>query len=167
MSKRHIVTNKSSGVRVCLASITGALVVLAACARDLPVAPMAPSAASSSDAVASNYSLSVPAGERTVHVRFSRVRSEGSESVSGFVDRIFATSDSIGAERIVLDVGGLRGGDAFLLTPLIRGVAAREQLQKQGAIVVIAGPQSFSPRQNLVRVLQQYAHPVVIDRTTI
>jgi hypothetical protein len=87
--------------------------------------------------------------------------------VSGFVDRVFATSDSIGAERIVLDVAALRGGDSFLLTPLIRGVAAREQLQKQGAIVVIAGPQSFSPRQNLVRVLQQYAHPVVIDRTTI
>jgi len=167
MSKRLIVTNKGSGVRVHLASITGALVVLAACARDLPVAPMAPSAASTADAAASNYSLSVAAGERTVHVRFSRVRSEGSESVSGFVDRVFATSDSIGAERIVLDVAALRGGDSFLLTPLIRGVAAREQLQKQGAIVVIAGPQSFSPRQNLVRVLQQYAHPVVIDRTTI
>jgi len=167
MPKRLIVTNRGRGARVRLASIAVALIVLAACGAELPVAPTAPTAASSADAVASNYSLSVPAGERTVHVRFSRVRSEGSESVSSFMDRVFATSDSIGAERIVLDVGALRGGDAFLLTPLIRGVAAREQLQRQGAIVVIAGPQSFSPRQNLVRVLQQYAHPVVIDRRTI
>ena len=166
MSKRLIVTNRRSGVCARLASIAGTLIVLAACSVDLPVAPT-PSAASTADAAASNYSLFVAAGERTVHVRFSRVRSEGSESVSGFVDRVFATSDSIGAERIVLDVAALRGGDSFLLTPLIRGVAAREQLRKQGAIVVIAGPQSFSPRQNLVRVLQQYAHPVVIDRTTI
>lgn len=167
MRKRIIVTNRGSGIRVRLASITGALILLPACAAELPVAPTGSPPASTAVAAGSNYSLSVAPGERTVRVRFSRVRSEGSESVSGFVDRIFATSDSIGAKRIVLDIGALQGGDAFLLTPLIRGVAAREQLQKQGAIVVIAGPRSFSQRQNLVRVLQQYAHPVIIDQTTI
>jgi spore germination protein YaaH len=111
--------------------------------------------------------MSASQDERTVHVRFSRVRSEGPESVSDFVERVFRTSDSIGAQRIVLDVGALQGGDAFLLTPLIRGVAAREQLQKHGAIVVIAGPESFSPQQNLVRLLQQYAHPIVVRSITI
>ena len=166
MKKQIIVTNNSRATRARLASIS-VLILLAGCAAELPVAPTAPSLASTAAAAANNYSLSVAAGERTVHVRFTRVRSEGSESVSGFVDRVFATSDSIGAERIVLDVGALQGGDAFLLTPLIRGVAAREELQKQGAIVVIAGPQTFSPRQNLVRLLQQYAHPVVIQRTAI
>jgi len=165
MSKRIIVTNGGSRTRVRLALVAGALILLTACAAELPVAPTAPSAAPATEGMTSNYSLSASSGDRTVHVRFSLARSEGSESVGQFMNRVFATFDSIGADRIVLDVGALRGGDAFLLTPLIRGVAARAQLRQPGAIVVITGPQSFSPRQNLVRVLQQYAQPVLIDRT--
>jgi len=165
MSKRIIVTNGDSRTRARLASIAGALILLAACAAELPVAPTAPSAAPAAEAVTSNYSLSVSPGERTVQVRFSLARSESAESVGEFINRVFATFDSIGADRIVLDVGALRGGDAFVLTPLIRGVTARAQLRQPGAIVVITGPQSFSPRQNLVRVLQQYAHPVLMART--
>jgi hypothetical protein len=114
-------------------------------------------------AAETNYSFSIAPANHTVHVRFARVRSDGEESVSDFMRRVFASADAAGATRLVLDVSAIKGGDAFLLVPLVKGILARDQFTRPGGLVVIVGPNSFSPSQSAATILRQYAQPVFVD----
>jgi hypothetical protein len=109
-----------------------------------------------------NYSFTVTPENRTVRVQFDRVRSTGDESVSAFMQRVFDSTDAVGATRLVVDLSGTKGGDGFLTVPLVKGVLARQHLSKRGGLIVIVGPESFSPGQNTARLLQQYAQPIFV-----
>jgi hypothetical protein len=90
------------------------------------------------------------------------VRSNGNESISAFMQRVFDSADAAGATRLVLDLSATRGGDAFLAVPLVKGVLARERFTRHGGLIVIIGPDSFSPRQNAAKLLQEYARPIFV-----
>jgi hypothetical protein len=136
--------------------------LILACSAETPVTPRVQSQISSQVGLEANYSFSITPADRTVRVRFTRVRSDGTESISAFIQRMFASADSAGATRLVVDLGSVRGGDAFLLVPLVRGVLARERFAQHGGLFVVVGDASFSPGQNAARVLQQYANPIFV-----
>jgi len=139
------------------------LALVLACAADTTVGPVArrgPAAIAGEP----NYSFAVTPANRTVYVRFSRVRGDGPESVSAFVQRVFASADAAGATRLVVDLSATKGGDSFLLTPLVKRILAREQFTRRGGLVVIVGPDSYSPAQNAARVLEQFANPIFVSR---
>ena len=162
MSNRRL---KPQGWRVRRAGDAWILVVLAvmaACSGETPVTPRSEQQVSARVTHEQNYSFSISPADRTVRVRFTRVRSDGTESVSSFMQRMFASGDSAGAARLVLDLRSTRGGDAFLVVPLIKGVLARKRLAQRGGVVVIVGPESFSPGQNAAALLQQYANPIFV-----
>jgi hypothetical protein len=146
------------------ASILGCLAVIQACSAENPVAIQRELQASGEGAKESNYSFSISAADSSIRVRFARVRSDGTESVSDFMRRLFATADSAGATRLVIDVSSIRGGDAFLAVPLVAGVVRRERFVHRGGLVVIVGPDSFSPAQNAATLLQRYANPIFQSR---
>jgi hypothetical protein len=110
-----------------------------------------------------NYSFSISPVDRTVRVRFTRVRGDGRESVSTFMKRVFVSADAAGARRLVLDLSATKGGDSFLSVPLLKGVLAREQFAKRGGLVVIVGPDSFSGAQSIATLLQRYAQPIFVS----
>ena len=114
-----------------------------------------------------NFSFSVTPADRTVHVRFARVRSDGTESVSDFMRRVFASADATAATRLVVDLSQVNGGDSFLLVPLVKGILAREQFTRRGGLVVIVGPNSFSQSQNAATMLRQYAQPIFVTQPAI
>jgi hypothetical protein len=76
---------------------------------------------------------------------------------------MFVSADSAGSQRLVVDLRSIADGDTRLLVPLIKGVVARDRLVKRGGVYVIVGPDSFSPRQNAARLLEQYANPIFVD----
>lgn len=137
--------------------------VVAACAGETPVAPRSEPQVSAQVAREPNYSFSISPTDRTLRVRFSRVRSDGTESVSAFVQRMFASADAAGATKLVLDLRAIRGGDSFLTVPLVKGVLARDRFAQRGGLVVIVGPESFSPAQNTASLLQRYANPILVE----
>ena len=142
----------------------GALILLASCSADNLVRP--PSRMTSpvvANATERNFSFSVTAVDRTVRVRFTRVRSDGTESVSAFMQRVFASADAVRATRLVIDLSSTKGGDSFLIVPLVRGIIAREQFTRRGGLVIIVGPDTFSPWQNAAAVVQRYAQPIFVD----
>jgi hypothetical protein len=143
--------------------ISMALVVMAACSGETPVTPLSRPQGSTQASQKQNYSFTISPADRTVRVRFTRVRSDGIESVSSFMQRMFASADSAGATRLVLDLRSTRGGDAFLVVPLLKGVLARERFAQAGGLVVITGPESFSPRQTAAALLQEYANPIFVQ----
>jgi hypothetical protein len=110
-----------------------------------------------------SYSYSINPVDRTVYVAFTSLRSESGERIPAFMRRMFASADSAGAERLVIDVQSLTGSDARLLVPLITGVATRDHFLQVGALYVIVGPNSYSPSQNAATLLQQYANPIFVE----
>ena len=144
-------------------TILAMLGAVAACAGETPMAPRSEQQASTQLSREQNYSFSISPADRTVRVRFTRVRSDGTESVSAFVQRMFASADAAGATKLVLDLRSIRGGDSFLLVPLVKGVLARERFVQRGGLVVIVGSESFSPGQNAASLLQRYANPIFVE----
>lgn len=110
-----------------------------------------------------SYFYSINPVDRTVYVAFTSLRRENGERIPAFMRRMFASADSAGAERLVIDVSSLTGSDARLLVPLIKGVATRDHFRHVGALYVIVGPNSYSPWQNAAALLQQYANPIVVE----
>lgn len=131
-----------------------------ACAEPTASSPRAAAVPSSVVRQQSN-SYSINAVDRTVYVTLAQVRGEG-EPVNAFMRRMFASADSAGARRLVIDLRSVKGSDARLLVPLIKGVVTRERFAKRGGLVLKVGANSFSPAQNAATLLQQYANPILI-----
>jgi hypothetical protein len=155
-------TSRGDSVRRAMLLMVPALTMAMGCSTDSSVAPHAIQTTVASTPER-NYSFSILPGSRTVRVRFARVRTEGGESVSAFMERMFTTADAAGATRLVLDLSATKGGDSFLVVPLVRGIVAREQFRKHGGLVVIVGPDTFSPSQSTAAALQRYAQPIFVD----
>lgn len=136
--------------------------VMLACSGETPVTPGSQAQVFPQVGQEKNYSFSITPSDRTVRVRFTRVRSEGTESIGAFMQRMFASADSAGATRLVVDLRSISGGDAFLLVPLIRGVVVRERFARRGGLLVVVGDASFSPGQKAATLLQQYANPIFV-----
>jgi len=141
--------------------VTVVLVLILACSGESSVAPRS-QPQSAGFVREANYSFSISPDDGTVRVQFARVRSDGTETVSAFMQRVFASADSVGARRLVVDLRSIKGGDSFLVVPLVKGVLAREQFRQSGGLVVVVGPESFSPAQNTASLLQQYANPLFV-----
>jgi len=157
---RHYFTSQNP-VRYNAMLIAPALALVLACSTDSTTAPF-PRQESAAIRSEANYSFTVTPENRTVHVQFERVRSTGSESVSAFMQRVFDSADAAGATRLVLDLSETKGGDAFLAVPLVKGVLARQHLSKRGGLIVVVGPDTFSPGQNTAKLLRQYAQPIFV-----
>ena len=137
------------------------LALVLACSAESTIAP-APLTEPAAATIEPNYSFSIAPGDRSVYVRFSRVRGEGEESVSAFVQRVFASADAAGATQLVVDLSATKGGDAFLVVPLLKGILTREQFTRRGGLTVILGPDSYSAAQSTATVLERYANPVFV-----
>jgi hypothetical protein len=113
-------------------------------------------------------SYSIDPVAQTVHVKFAAARNEGGERIHAFIRRMFESADSAGATRLIVDVRSVSGSDTFVLVPLLKGVIARDRFRERGGLVVVVGNDSFSPRQNAVTLLHQYANPILVrDRPAL
>jgi hypothetical protein len=144
------------------ARIVAMLVLVVGCSGERAIAPRPQEPSPAQATTAKNYSFSITPGDRTVYVQFTRVRSDGTESVSAFVQRMFASADAAGATKLVVDLRSIRGGDSFLVVPLLKGVLTRERFNQSGGLLVVVGDASFSPGQSVAAVLKQYVHPIFV-----
>ena len=108
-------------------------------------------------------SYSISGADRTVNVTVVRVRGETGEPIHAFLRRMFESADSADARRMVIDLRSLTGSDARLVTPLVGGILKRDRFLREGGLYVLTGSQSFSPAQNAATLLEQYAHPILIQ----
>ena len=107
--------------------------------------------------LASSYSVGV--GDRTIYVRFASPRGQNGESAYRFVGKMFASADSAGAERLVIDLRSVSGSDARLVVPLIRGILTRDRFARSGGLYVVVGAESYSASQSTASLLARYAQP--------
>jgi hypothetical protein len=75
---------------------------------------------------------------------------------------VFESADSANAQHMVIDLRSLAGSDARLAVPLVKGVATRERFARRGGLFVVVGDATFSSRQSVATLLQQYANPIFV-----
>ena len=139
----------------------GLILTVLACDEPTVTSPR-PAAVPSSVARQQSNSYSINAADRTVYVTLAQVRGEG-EPVNAFMRRMFASADSAGARRLVIDLRSITGSDARLLVPLVKGVVTRERFAKRGGLLLVIGSNSFAAGQNAATLLQQYANPILVS----
>ena len=109
-------------------------------------------------------SFAVDPSQRTVYVRFAGLQDDGREPIHVLIRRMFESADAASADRLIVDLRAVSGGDARLLVPLIRGIMTRERFLRSGALYVVVGPDSFSKLQNAATLLARYAKPILVER---
>ena len=140
------------------------LIVLAALGCAEPTATSPRPAAPTIVGKQRNNFYSISAADRTVYVTLAEVRGEG-EPLYVFMRRMFASADSAGARRLVIDLRSITGSDARALVPLIKGVVTRDRFAQPGGLVLKVGVNNFGPGQNAATLLQQYANPILLSDT--
>jgi len=113
-----------------------------------------------------NYWFTTLPTERTIYFQFNSVRNGGDEPFEVFVQRMFETADSAGAQRLIVDLRWNYGGNTALVTPLLRGVLGRERFVRRGGLYVIIGRITNSAAQNAVTLLERYANPILVGEPT-
>ncbi|HJQ10990.1 MAG TPA: hypothetical protein VJ840_08160 [Gemmatimonadaceae bacterium] len=108
--------------------------------------------------------FSIDPSRHTIYVRFAGLQDDGREPIHVLIRRMFESADAVSAEKLIVDLRGISGGDAKVLVPLIRGIMARDRFLRSGALYVVLGPDSYSPVQSAATLLSQYAKPIMVQR---
>jgi hypothetical protein len=149
-------------MRSIMSSARVALILVSLACADPTATSLRPAALPAAGSAQQDNSYSINA-DRTVNVTVLRMRGETGEAIHTFLRRMFESADSADAQRMVLDLRSLTGSDARLVTPLVGGILRRDRFLLDGGLYVLTGLHSFSPAQNAASLLQQYAHPILLQ----
>jgi hypothetical protein len=83
-------------------------------------------------------------GSRTLFLRYNRCAEMDTLPLRPFLARLLAAIDSLGPERLVVDLRANEGGSSPLLRPLIDGLRARPRWTRGGRVRVLTGRRTFS-----------------------
>ena len=131
------------------------------------VEPTAVKSSSDAPAVMSQEPVStfaIDPARHTVYVRFAGLQDDGREPVHALIRRMFESADAVSAERLIVDLRGISGGDTRVIVPLLRGIMTRQRFLQNGALYVLVGPDSYSPVQSTATMLSRYAKPIFVER---
>ena len=112
------------------------------------------------------YWYTIIPAERTLYFAFNSVRNAPGEPLEVFAKRMFESADSANAERLIIDMRWNYGGNTALLTPLLRGIMARERFVKRGGLFVIIGRITNSAAQNATTLFERYLNPITVGEVT-
>ena len=99
---------------------------------------------------------------RTVYLQMNRVVNDQAEPLERFSGRLLDTLLRPQTRALVVDLRNNNGGNAAVLPPLIRALAAYRALKPASPMYVVIGRQTFSAAQTLVNRLEEYCAPVFV-----
>ena len=105
---------------------------------------------------------------RLLYVQLRRIqRLDRGVTLADFCARMFAYSDSVGPETVVIDIRHDHGGDNTLLQPLIHGLIKREGgINRRGHLFTIIGRGTFSAAQNCANWLEEHTQTLFVGEPT-
>lgn len=102
---------------------------------------------------------------RAMFVRIDRLVSVAQWPFETFVDSLFRSAERMDAERLILDLRSLGGGNHISL-PLIHALVRSERFATRGRLFVLIGRGTFSAGQNLVTLLGVHLAPIWVGEPT-
>jgi tetratricopeptide (TPR) repeat protein len=82
--------------------------------------------------------------QKTLYVAYQAVQDQPGQTVREFWTKAFDQFDSLGAERMIIDMRSNGGGNNFLNLPMLAGILARPKLNQRGKLFVITSPATYS-----------------------
>jgi tetratricopeptide (TPR) repeat protein len=99
-------------------------------------------------------------GDDLLYVQLNQIQHGPKQTLGEFAAEVRETLAETGFAHLVLDLRHNRGGNNFLITPLVRLAAWFEEESPDHRIFVITGRHTFSACQNLVNRLERNLHCV-------
>lgn len=103
--------------------------------------------------------------KRGLYVQLNQVTDKSNESLAAFTNRVLAMADTLPAERLVLDLRWNRGGNGYLIRPLVRGIV-KSEFDAEGRLYALIGRHTFSAGQMLVNELSRLTHVTYVGEPT-
>ena len=105
---------------------------------------------------------------KSVYVRYDRCANDPKKLVLLFSKELFEFLDGHEAdvERVIIDLRRNGGGNSLVFAPVIAGLAARDRFARDGRLVVLMGPRTFSSGMMNALQLKQRAGAVLLGRPT-
>lgn len=104
--------------------------------------------------------------ERLVYFQFNAVMDDPDESLDAFSRRLIAFIDSHDVNRLVIDMRWNRGGNTFLVRPLLHRLIACEKVNEEGRLFLIVGRATFSAAQNTSVWIEWHTKATVVGEPT-
>lgn len=104
-------------------------------------------------------------GERALYVQVNEMADRPEESFADFARRVVATAEERGAEKLVVDLRWCRGGNGYLIRPLVLGLV-KSAFDAPGRLYVLTGRRTFSAGQMLVSELARLSHARFVGEPT-
>lgn len=104
-------------------------------------------------------------GERSLYVQINHITDRPEESFADFSHRVLRAAGERDARRIVLDLRWCRGGNGYLIRPLVLGLL-RSEFDAEGRLWALIGRRTFSAGQMLVSELERLSHARFVGEPT-
>ena len=97
-----------------------------------------------------------------LYLQVNRVVNDQTEPLDKFSSRLLDSLMRPETRALVVDLRNNSGGNAAVLPPLIRSLAAYRALRPTSPMYVLIGRQTFSAAQSLVNRLEEYCTPIFV-----
>ncbi|MGB7926030.1 MAG: tetratricopeptide repeat protein [Pyrinomonadaceae bacterium] len=101
-------------------------------------------------------------GTRSLYVQVNEVGDKETETLAEFSQRLFAFVDANPVEKLILDLRLNRGGNGFLLRPLVTGIIRSRKVDQPGKLFAIIGRSTWSAAQFLLNDLEKYTNTIFV-----
>jgi len=103
---------------------------------------------------------------RTLYFQYNHVRSDDSEPLDRFADRLSKAVDKNKPNRLVIDLRWNNGGDTLVNDLLLKALLKNPRLSEPGFMYVIAGRRTFSAAMNAASYLKRFFNPIFVGEPT-
>jgi len=99
---------------------------------------------------------------KTLYAQFNQVADAPGETLAAFAGRLRRAVDEQGTQNLIVDVRHNFGGNAMLLTPLLRTLIHFETTRKDARLFVITGRSTFSAAQIFINEVDRLTNAVFV-----
>ena len=105
---------------------------------------------------------------KAVYVRYDKCANDPKKILLLFAKELFEFLDAheADAQRVIIDLRRNGGGNSLVFAPVIAGLAARNRFARDGNLVVLIGPRTFSSGMMNALQLKHHAGGVLMGRPT-
>jgi hypothetical protein len=102
----------------------------------------------------------------TLYAQSNIISNDGPETMADFYAGVFAATDSLPLERLVIDLRNNDGGNNTLNAPVFLGIVRRPAIDREDRLFVVIGRTTFSAASHLVTYLERFTNATFVGEPT-
>jgi hypothetical protein len=99
---------------------------------------------------------------QTLFIQYNVCENDPKQHFDDFVNSMFAVTDSMPVQRVVVDIRFNGGGNSFVIAPLIRALKERPALSARGHLYTLIGRATFSSGLDATMDFRDHLHAILV-----